>query len=763
MASPDLDFCELHLSIKDYATGKPFVASSGLTSLDLPYESIEIDDKMYEPNTSDLSTAHVVLPSLMAFPELRPLLQQIKIGSRVELYNFQPDCGRPVFAGHIPANGLTEQDGHLTLDVLDPLVQGQWQRVRRQELYNDPVSSLYDRALKRYADLVNEDFSNPTAVKNAYFTGTNHGGATTPLQIHTGWLEAPSGVTLTSYFMPNTNPLTAPPGLGDIFLFEADVTCGFQPMSVSSLDNPSAFLGLVNPDMNTAGLTTSIDSKIGFGSGFGSVGPLYSIGTRGLGSNTGGASVTNGVIGSTSFHMSFWLRFVTGAVSVALFQDNVPIYQQQLPWNYPNKVLTPYVGLFTSAAAQSDVKIRNWRASRLAPYLQKAGRFNPQTSEAIYYQPNQEDLLAFLRYFVGLDNAEYRVRYNPAPQLDELELDAVGTLGSDASATLTYDQPGASPAIDASSAAPFAVDADPSYGAYVVAPPFRFEEGKNLVGAPKSQPKAAPYANDIIRAGSAALDSQVFGEAWSVADVGNPVLGVAGSYPRIESLANDDRSGQTFVAEALAQNDLAIAIATTPALEFDIVDEVHTAQRWRAGDSVYVITRSLLSNVEQEMRVMQVKHTAGSPRRTVTMGRLVNDPDLQSRLARAMYNQWLYEQSGAGPLTFVFPSPGSLLAAASTATFNFGLDQFTTGPAIVSAKMHWFSDGSGGVDVLSLQPVINGSGITPASPEVSSTDSGTQDVTPYFQVPGQYQWSFTNNGAATTVLLSAYLVIRIRL
>src|SRR5579872_3339085 len=145
MASPDLDFCELHVSLLDYYTQKPYVDSSGLTTRDLPCEAIEFVDQMYEPRAHQLSTVRITLPSLLAFPELRPLLQKVKEGNRVELYNFQPDCGDPIFAGYISPNGISEENGSLVIDAQDALSQLSWQHVRRYEIYDDPVPNFYTR------------------------------------------------------------------------------------------------------------------------------------------------------------------------------------------------------------------------------------------------------------------------------------------------------------------------------------------------------------------------------------------------------------------------------------------------------------------------------------------------------------------------------------------------------------------------------------------------------------------------------------------
>src|ERR1700680_3767552 len=109
----------LYVSIKDSFPRQPYVDSSGLTTLNIPVESVEVTDVLYEAKVTTVSTAKIVLPSLISEPGLRPLLQNIKEGNRVEIYHFQPDCGDPVFAGFIPSGGIEEQDGKTILNVED--------------------------------------------------------------------------------------------------------------------------------------------------------------------------------------------------------------------------------------------------------------------------------------------------------------------------------------------------------------------------------------------------------------------------------------------------------------------------------------------------------------------------------------------------------------------------------------------------------------------------------------------------------------------
>src|SRR5713226_3602811 len=101
----DLDYADLHLSVRNGISKQPYIDASGLVSLDMPFESIEWTDIMYEAKVAEIPTAKVTLPSLIFEPGLRPLLQNIQEGDRVEIYAIQPDCGDPVFAGFIPPNG----------------------------------------------------------------------------------------------------------------------------------------------------------------------------------------------------------------------------------------------------------------------------------------------------------------------------------------------------------------------------------------------------------------------------------------------------------------------------------------------------------------------------------------------------------------------------------------------------------------------------------------------------------------------------------
>src|SRR5579859_2577885 len=135
----DLDVVEAHVSIKNGLTKLPYVTSDGRTSLDIPVESVEWTDVMFEAKVGDISNGRIVLPSLIAFPELRTLLQNIKEGDRVEIFDKQPDAGDPVFAGFIAQEGITEQDGRVMLEFQDTLTQLRWQHIRRIETLVGPA------------------------------------------------------------------------------------------------------------------------------------------------------------------------------------------------------------------------------------------------------------------------------------------------------------------------------------------------------------------------------------------------------------------------------------------------------------------------------------------------------------------------------------------------------------------------------------------------------------------------------------------------
>jgi hypothetical protein len=419
----------------------------------------------------------------------------------------------------------------------------------------------------------------------------------------------------------------------------------------------------------------------------------------------------------------------------------------------------PTVQMFLNNAAATDyVQIQTFRARKLAQVLNKAARFNPQTVDNLTYQPNFEDQLQFLQLIALKDNAEYREIYHPWPQRDDVELDAIGKLGKNASQLLGYEQPGASPAIGSPQTSPFAAPGD--FGAFMSTPPFRFEEGWNLAEPPKLNPPSNLHANDILQMGASTAEAQVFFEAWSAAETGKPQLGQVGTYPYFEQVVNDDRVGIQSLAQTLAGYELVRRTDTTPSLTLKVVEELPFAQKWRAGDTVRTVTRSLRNNVEQDLRVFSRRWQAGSPVKEVIVGRGEYDPAEMRKYAEFLAQSWLYDQSGTSPLIYTLANAAAALAAGTaTPDVPIPLDQYTTGTQLVYAALHWFAD----ANVMNLQPFINGqsvytTGLVPAS----STDSGLVIVTQYFQAAGTYNLHFKNNDANTRALQSAFLVLRVK-
>src|SRR5260370_6216395 len=260
-----------------------------------------------------------------------------------------------------------------------------------------------------------------------------------------------------------------------------------------------------------------------------------------------------------------------------------------------------------------------------------------------------------------------------------------------------------------------------------------------------------------MRLGAATLDEQVFAEKWSAAELGRPQHSPSGAlFPRMEQITNDDRVGLQSLVASLAGLQLVPRTDPTPSLELQVVEEVPWAFRWRAGDQVFVKTQSLRTNLEQEMRVMKIQHKAGSPVRTVTVGKTDWDPTMLRMLAEDTKISWLYDQSGTNPGVYIYPSLGNILSDATSPVFTIPLDQRTTGSALVYAALHWFADANVG----NLQPIINGTTVFTSA--AGGTDSGLVVVTQYFQSPGTFGLQFHNADAATRNLTGAFLVLRIR-
>jgi len=762
----DLDVCELHMTIKDFFTQRPYVdSSSGLTTLDMPYESIEVTDVMFEPGAGDISTAKITLPSLIAQPGLRSLYQKIKEGNRVELFNFQPDCGDPVFAGFIPPEGIEEQDGKTILNVEDTLGQLKYQHLRR---FESPISAnasgLYDRARSIWVDLLNEDFStantssfysqylfapNPTVTWGQGFvqiTGTNSAGQV--------------------FIYPTTGPASSfVISPGDTFLIETDVTLNnlFATPWPKYTEVALCLIQTGNPPGNVP----QVDAILVFQNSSNGTYPyeewsyplVISGGIiRGATSAFGGTNLATPIQMPATRHLAMYVRFdgPTQTVNVQVYVNNINVASTVQPWTFDSTTYQPQL-FGASPSASEYIQVTSWRVSRLAPALLRAARFNPQTTDNVSQQVNGEENLQFLQLVAEKDGAEYRPIYHAWPQTDELELDDAGTLGTLASRALGYEQPANLPLVGSPESSPFPSIIDAA--SFLTTPPFRFEEGYNLDSPPRVLPRANAHANDVIRVGASSIDSQVFGEKWLTSELGAPQKGILGTYPRFEQITNDDRVGNQSLVASLASLELARRTDGTPSIEVSVVDELPWAFRWRSGDQILLKTLSLRNNVEQEMRVQRMQYRAGSPLRTVTMGHVDQDPSMLRLLAEDTKMQWLYEQSGSNPGIYTHPSPGNILAGATGPTMTIPLDQYTTGSALVYAALHWFAD----ANVLKLQPIINGiafdlTGITAAS----GTDSGLIICTNFFQGPGTYTLAFKNNDSSTRNLTNAYLVLRIR-
>jgi len=766
----NVDVCELFVSIRNGLNQLPYVTSDGQVSLNLPYEAVEVTEILYEAKINEISTAKITLPSLLVFPELRLLLQKIQEGDRIEIFGNQPDCGDPLIAGFIPQNGIEEQDGKTILSIDDTLGQLRWQHLKRVEYLSGPASLLYDRARSVWRDIVIEDFlgTNP---QGDYSTVLGAGSVSPVLTWGKGSLSQ-TGNGGNFVYPANITPFTINPG--DTFLFEVDGTWN-SDFAVSGNGLVQLLLGLTKtPVVNTfdapgQGLVgafmeyqrsgvSATPQQMGTGAMIfpTGTGPFYDPtngGLAGLGTN----AVNFGM--PQSHHVTEYLRFnFDGTLSIYMYVDNIQYTFTTQPWNFDSATYVPFAWFNTQNTSES-VQVSTWRVSKLVPALNRAARFNPQTTDALTYQPNNEENLQFLQLIAEKDNAEYRPLYRSraTSSNDDLELDATGTLGKFASRVLGYEQPSSLPTEGSPQASPVPVVTD--LATFLTAPPFRFEEGYNLESAPRIQSRANAHANDVIRVGASTLDSQVFAEKWSAAELGRPQHSPSGAlYPRFEQITNDDRVGIQSLVSSLASFELARRIDTTPSLEVAVVEEVPWAFRWRAGDQVFTKTRSLRTNLEQEMRVMKIQYKAGSPVRTVTLGKTDWDPTMLRMLAEDTKISWLYDQSGTNPGTYVYPSLGNIVSNATSPVFTIPLDQYTTGSALVYAALHWFAD----ANVMNLQPIINGTTVFTPAAGTSGTDSGLVVCTQYFQSPGTYSLQFHNADAATRNLTGAFLVLRIR-
>ena len=760
----DLDICEAYVSIKSHATRLPYIVPSGRTSLNIPVESLEWTDVMYEATISEISAGKITFPTLIAFPELRPLLQQIKEGDRVEIFGFQPDCGDPVMAGFIPVNGITEQDGRVSLDFDDTLGQLRWQHLRRTEYLSAPASGLYGRAMSAWTDIVAEDWlpGGPSADYTVTPGTLGFGTALQPTfgvgKISIAGTGGGVGVVPTDAVV-QANRTAFIPQPGATFISECDFsyaskyvsTGGWLEMGLMSVVPHSPYgywaLGLISYGLNGSYPQAQLIA----------MDVVRSDGTNLL---TQPGGVSNGAAGTfpspQSHRLGVVLAFNPGTVTMSIYLDNIQLLYFTQTWVFDATTYYPSL-YFRAQDVGENITVTNWRVRHLVPVLNQAARFNPQTLDALTYQPNNEDNLQFLQLVAQKDNAEYRPLYHAWPLPDELELDAVSALGKTASRLLGYEQPPALPSEGSPQVSPAPVIMDSAN--FLVAPPFRLEEGYNLESAPKVLPRANAHANDVIRMGASSIDSQVFGEQWSPAETGRPQHGQAGAYPYFELITNDDRVGIQSLVQTLANLDLARRIDPTPSIEVAYVEELPWAFRWRGGDQVFTKTLSLRNNVEQELRAQKIAYKAGSPLRTVTLGKTDWDPSMLRQMSESMKISWLYEQSGTNPGIYVYPFTGSINAGGISSLFTIPLDKYTTGSALVYAALHWFAD----ANVLLLQPSINGGNISVAGiTSPSQTDSGLVLCTSSFQAAGTFALRFQNMDSVSRNLTGAFLVLRIK-
>jgi hypothetical protein len=749
----DLDVCESYVSIKSYSSRQPYIDASGLTSLNIPVESVEWTEVMFEAKVGEISTGKVTLPSLIAFPELRPLLQNIKEGDRIEIYGFQPDCGDPVMAGFIPVNGITEQDGKVTLDFDDTLGQLRWQHLKRFEYLNDSAGGLYDRSRSIWVDLVNADFTDATASSD--FTFTNLTGS----MIATWGGGFVQFMTPTSAILSPTNQLNKIIfAAGDTYVMECDATMTVDWTDTNGMQLLLRFVSsLVLAPTDQLGATLSYA-----GSGVTAFPDAQSAGAVLLNNGVGHVGLNRlnqvGLPSIQTHHLTsyFHVNF-DGTASIYFYLDNIMVDFYSGVWPLDGTTFTPSLFMLVSTSIEK-IQVSSWRVSKLIPVLNRAGRFNPQTTDALAYQPNNEENLQFLQLIAEKDNAEYRPIYHAWPATDDLEIDATGALGKFASRLLGYEQPPALPTEGSPQTSPAPVILDAA--SFLVTPPFRMEEGYNLESVPKVLPRANAHANDVIRVGASSIDSQVFSEKWLTSELGRPQHSPSGAqYPRFEQIVNDDRVGIQSLIQTLNGLDVARRTDPTPSLEVAYVEELPWAFRWRGGDQVLTKTLSLRNNVEQELRAQKIQYKAGSPVRVVTLGKTDWDASMLRQLSESMKISWLYEQSGTNPGIYVYPSVGSIASGASSADFTIPLDKYTTGSSLVYAAIHWFAD----ANVLNLQPFINGSGVDLSGiTAASGTESGLVVVTSCFQAIGTYKVHFLNNDANPRNLTGAFLVLRIK-
>ncbi len=452
--------------------------------------------------------------------------------------------------------------------------------------------------------------------------------------------------------------------------------------------------------------------------------------------------------------LSVLLKFDLNRLTIEVAVDSQVVCSKSGTWTTPSAPVLPFI-FFQCAGLNNNVIVNRFRCRKLVPYIEKAANFVPQTSSAIYFLPNAEDGISFLEFLALNDNAEFRLKYNNSSAAkDEIELNAVGTLGRNASAEIGYyDAPLLSVPVS-----PFSIGAEK--GSFLNSPPFRFEEGYNMASTPQKESRQTPHANEVTVLGSGQGASQLQATLWSQAETGNPAASVARTYPNFEAVVDEKRAVLLSLVQGLATTSIARALDTTPSLTVDIVDSIENAFQWRAGDSIWTRTKSLINNVEQLMRIQRVTVTAGSALRSVTLGKKELDPELQSLMARDMLLSWLYDQNSSFGTVFIYPIvPNVIAASGNSPTWSIPLDQFTSGSAIVSAKLRWFA--TTGQPVSDISARIGTSNVATT---VAGTDSGDIDVTSLVRSPVVYTLNFhNNNGGATRTLVSAFLTVQLRI
>lgn len=785
MGSPDFDYCELYVSVKGYFTGKPYIDTGmGMSSLNLPLESCTINDIMYEPKSQQMSTATVTFPTVSQNPYLIPILSNIQEGDRVEIYHFQPDCGLPVFAGFIPPGGITVQAGRMILDLQDVLGRGQWERIRPYEDFDTDALGYYQRAMSHWKDYMNEDFNVAATAGAGEYSLTyniiqNGGLQITQNKFH---VTADSlGINLSSNF--TGSPLINLKH-GDKVLVEArglsNTDFVFQTPQAGNLINNQ--IGLTN-GTDTIYLQEIISTDNGAAHAVGNVNRMIGVTANAVTSPANYTNASKGVIqtnalnmpGSHLYAMIFEVE-TDGSVTVNSFIDYINVVP---PVNIPVSSLSGWyfqVNTFIPSSLGGLVAsntYQDWfsfRVRKLVPWILPASQFNPQTTDPTEFQANNDDLFTFLNNFVEIDFAEYRPIYQAWPSLDLLALDGVGNVGINASQRLGIDLL-TDPNAPRNSGYPMGTD----IGDFTNTPAFRFEEGFNLTDYPQVQKSQLTHANNIVRMGSGTTDAQNFYDRWNTAEVGNPigqffgtVSGASPKYPYFETLINDDRTSLPDVISVLADNDLLVRGAPiVPTVALQVADDIRYAFKYRAGDFARVKTTSLIPNVDQDLRIMNITHQAGSPTRQITVGRLPYDPSLRGLMAKSMVESWLYTQSGAGQLILIYPFvPQTLTAGSSGPIFQVPLNQFTSGTAITFAAFHWFTNGTD--PVADIQVGISGpNDPSMANPSFITTaaggqDSGLSNSLGYFPGPGIYYISPKNFGSASRQLNSLFLILKIK-